>query len=87
MGVDDVQLLCSAIRDTQLYVANILGEAGTVIEQRIRTLKTRTLASGHARGTCARPGSQNLLISRAFGWARQDSNLDLTDYESAALTD
>ncbi|MEA2275785.1 MAG: hypothetical protein QOC78_745 [Solirubrobacteraceae bacterium] len=23
----------------------------------------------------------------ATGWARQDSNLDLTDYESAALTD
>jgi hypothetical protein len=23
----------------------------------------------------------------AMGWARQDSNLDLTDYESAALTD
>jgi hypothetical protein len=38
-------------------------------------------------GIVARAGRAVAALCRDFRWADQDSNLDLTDYESAALTD
>lgn len=88
VAVDDGQLpAVFGDRDTQLHAANILGEAGTVIEWRARTLGLGPSLRGTLGARALAPRWQKLLISSAFGRARQDSNLHLTDYESVVCAE
>jgi hypothetical protein len=51
--------LCSVIREIEPHLATILSEAGTVIEQPIRTPKTRILLRGTFGARALAPDHRN----------------------------
>jgi hypothetical protein len=50
---------------------------------RVRDVPPAAPNRGHVGDTSRQAFGSTWLVYRVFAWARQDSNLDLTDYESA----
>jgi hypothetical protein len=69
-----------------------MGEAEALLVPTVGVAPERVPGAVAARALDLQmPRGADLSLAALFGlaieWARQDSNLDLTDYESAALTD